>query len=615
MKWFFPPQPQGQVETEVTQRDQFSNDEVELAETIVREAIQNSLDAAVEDPANIKVSFRWLDESDGLTAEFLSEILEKQLEHAEVAGLGIGEIDFDKPTALVIEDFGTSGLTGSVNKKDDDNFSDFWRRHGKSHKSGKSRGRWGLGKLVYSTTSQVGAFFGVTIRPRDANIYIMGQTVLNLRTVNDIEYPPHAFYSNVENEGDLFHQIPVPSTESAIVERFSDQFSLARGNETGLSVIIPFPNPDIQFERILSVAIENYYYPIITGQLKLQFNNTEIDSNNIRELAHKYASEAIDDIDEVFDFIEEAFIADEEDLLSLKPSWADDIKLDENDFDQDTLEQIRDGFSKGKMIGLKLPVEIKHKDGKTEDTSFSVYIKRPEELSRGQDLYVRGGLTLPGESKFRDRKALGVMVAEKEAICAFLGDAENAAHTQWNSTAEKLRKNYRSPQKIVKVIKNALVELYDLLAGVTEEIDEQALAAFFWMEEPEATTRRRRPVRTPLTIPEIAEPRIQDFSICRIAGGFTVTTTNKTTPQRFPQTVRIQMAYNIGRGNPFKKYSAYDFTVGSKDIEIALTKESGKIIEKNGNTLVLNVNEAPFKMQVTGFDVNRDLRVRLNRVD
>ena len=41
MKWFFQIRPPAQVETEVTQRDQFSNDSVGLNETIVREAVQN----------------------------------------------------------------------------------------------------------------------------------------------------------------------------------------------------------------------------------------------------------------------------------------------------------------------------------------------------------------------------------------------------------------------------------------------------------------------------------------------------------------------------------------------------------------------------------------------
>ncbi len=50
MKWHFSPQLPDQVETEIIQRDQFNNDEVDMSETIVREAVQNSLDAAVDDP-------------------------------------------------------------------------------------------------------------------------------------------------------------------------------------------------------------------------------------------------------------------------------------------------------------------------------------------------------------------------------------------------------------------------------------------------------------------------------------------------------------------------------------------------------------------------------------
>ncbi|MDZ7685367.1 MAG: hypothetical protein U5O39_10535 [Gammaproteobacteria bacterium] len=140
------------VETEVTQRDQFKNDEIELAEALVRESIQNSLDAAL---AGEQVTVRYRLLSAGLDAEFQRSLFDGQLDHAVSAGLPLEEIEFERPSALVIEDFGTKGLTGSVSEKDSDNFSDFWRRHGKSHKTGKSQGRWGLGKLVYSTSSQL----------------------------------------------------------------------------------------------------------------------------------------------------------------------------------------------------------------------------------------------------------------------------------------------------------------------------------------------------------------------------------------------------------------------------------------------------------------------------
>ena len=143
MKWRFSPQLADQVETEITQRDQFNNDDVDISETIVREAIQNSLDAAVDDPCRVKVSFRWIDAEHGLSSQFFKSLFDGQKRHAEAADIDTSQLDFDNPMALVIEDFGTCGLTGSINSKDDKHFSDFWRRHGKSHKTGKSRGRWG----------------------------------------------------------------------------------------------------------------------------------------------------------------------------------------------------------------------------------------------------------------------------------------------------------------------------------------------------------------------------------------------------------------------------------------------------------------------------------------
>ncbi|MEH6585206.1 MAG: hypothetical protein V7720_01545 [Halioglobus sp.] len=611
MKWYFSPQLPGQVETEVTQRDQFSNDEVEISETIVREAVQNSLDAAVDDPSRVRVTFRWLDSSDGLEPEFLKGLFDAQLEHASEAGLDLEAVDFSSPRALVIEDFGTRGLTGSVNSKDDDNFSDFWRRHGKSHKTGKSRGRWGLGKLVYSTSSELGVFFGATVRDGDTSTQIMGQTVLNLRTVGDHKYPPHAFFADIEGEGDIYKEMPVPLKDPSLVEQFETQFSLERVGKPGLSVIIPFPNPDFRLDAMLGVAIVNYFYPLVTGQLVLQFNDVEINSGNIRQLAHEYASDSFQDIDTLFDFIEQANRTDDEDLLTLRESWADDTKLDADDFDEEDLEVIREKFASGKLVGLRLPITLKEKTGVEKKSSFRVFIQRPKELIKGLDLYVRGGLTLPGEAKFRERKALGAMIAEDEAICSFLGDAENAAHTKWISNAEKVRKNYRSPQARLQVIKNSVVELYDLLAEVTEEVDELALSSFFWSKEPEGKKGGKKK-KTPVVIPTPPEPRPKDFSISPVEGGFSVSTHKDANPERFPRTVTIDVAYDVASGNPFKKYSPLDFRIDKKDnIEVALTKDSGAVFERKENRLKVRVEKLPFRLHVNGFDPLRDVKVKL----
>ncbi|SIQ49303.1 hypothetical protein [Marinobacterium stanieri] len=616
MRWFFSPQLPGQVETEVTQRDQFSNDEVELSETIIREAIQNSLDAAADDPPKVHVSIRMQTTKDGLDKSFLAGILDEQLVHARAADLDLSEVPFDSPSALLIEDFGTKGLTGCVSSKDNDNFSDFWRRHGKSHKTGKSRGRWGLGKLVYSATSQVGVFFGLTLRDGDSMPHLMGQTVLKLRQVDSYEYPPHAFFAHVENEGDRLKEFPVPGKDQDEVDTFIQQFGVQRSpGQNGLSIIIPFPNPNFHIGAMIGTAIANYFYPIITKQLTLRFDHLEVNSSNVRELAYEHAKDKFADIDALFDFIEEAYKLEDKEIQEMRPSWLDDGRLDEEDFEPEVLDSIRTRYVEGQLVSLRLPITLKQKNGNQVSTYFSIFLKKPTALNKGIDLYVRGGLTLPGEEKFRDRKALGAMIADDDEICSFLGYAENAAHTKWVGSAEKLKQRYKSPNKPIQAIKQSLVQLYDLLSEEIEEVDEQALRNFFWVDEPEADgPSQKKPKKTPIPIPPEHKPRPRHFSISKIEGGFSVVTPKDANTENYPQTVKIEVAYDVGAGNPFKKYSPHDFKLGQGgNLKIALTKGTGKIVSRAENTMLVEVESPPFGLHVTGFDDNRDVKIKLTK--
>ncbi len=612
MKWYFPVQLPGEVDNEVTQRDQFSNDEVDLSQTIVREAIQNSLDAVNEDSPYVKVLFRWVDLSSNSRNLYLKKLLDEQLKHADAANLNLDEVDFDSASALLIEDFGTKGLTGSVSKKTNDHFTDFWRRHGKSHKTGLSRGRWGLGKLVYSTTSQVGAFFGATRREGDPDVHIMGQTVLNLHSVDSKDYKPHAFFGDVDNEDDVTRAITVPLKDTSQISEFMENFFInKRTDESGLSVIIPFPNPAFNRDSMIGVAIANYFYPIITQQLVLEFDKIRIDQNNIRKLAHKYAKEEFEDIDNLFNFIEEFYQMGDEGLHQLGNNWFKDQRLDEDDFEEIILEQLKQDFSDGKLLGFRFPIIIKKKDGTKLNSFFSAYIKKPSGLRRGTDLYVRRGLTLPGESKFRERKALAAVIAEDDAIAEFLGYAENPAHTQWIGSSEKLVKNYQAPQKNVAAIKKSLIQLYDTLACVTEEKDELALLDYFWGTEPENKLKGKKQKITPEPPPPPPKPKPRDFAITKSENGFTVKTTPKANPENFPQIIKIEVAYDVTKGDPFKSFSPLDFKIGKNGSVSLAATPSGKLIDGRENQLRLSVNKLPFKFTASGFDPHRDLKIRL----
>lgn len=606
MAWHFPRQRADQVEQDITQRDQFSNDDVALSETIIRESVQNSLDAAADDSV-VRVAYRLLTVNDGLDVDFIRQITAEQIPHAISAGLDLEDVNFNSPSVLVIEDFGTKGLTGPTDRIDNDHFSDFWRRHGKSHKTGKSRGRWGLGKLVYSTTSEIGVFFGATSRQGDPEIHVMGQTVLALRTYQGHRYTPHAFFADMTSD-DPEEALPVPLRDANLVRRFINNFKLEREGEPGLSVIIPFPNRSFSIENMIGVSVENYFYPLITGQLVLRFDNMEIGSQNVRECADKYAKDAFHDIDPLFDFVEGAHGLEDHNLLTLKESWIDDKKLDEDDFEAEDLEGIRSQFVNGQIIGLRLPLNLTKKTGESVRTCFKVFIQKPEHLNAGLDLYVRGGLTVPGERKFGSRKALGAMIADEEEICSFLGDAENAAHTKWIASAEKLKKNWKNPADKVKVIKHAVLNLYDMLAQDVEEEDEKGLAKFFSIPEEEET--RRKPRKTPpKPVIDPPQPPRQRVALTKFKDGFRISGPQDACTSLYPCTIKVRAAYEVIRGNAFSKYSSDDFSFGKRG-GIVLSAEGSCSIDHVGeNRITVTAIGPDFVLQATGFDENRDLKV------
>ena len=108
MTWQFIPQPKSSVDYGITQRDDFSNENVGLEETIVRESVQNSLDAHSGGDKPVKVTFRWYAEGDGLDKNYLKALLEEQIPHAEVSGIDTRSVLEGEARVLSIEDFNTT---------------------------------------------------------------------------------------------------------------------------------------------------------------------------------------------------------------------------------------------------------------------------------------------------------------------------------------------------------------------------------------------------------------------------------------------------------------------------------------------------------------------------
>jgi hypothetical protein len=119
-KWQFLELTDGEVEQEPTQRDQFNNDDVDLAAAVVRESIQNSTDAP-NGAGPVKVRFA-IEHVGGANAAKFRGLFDTQKPHLEISGLRADPLSDDPVRLIVIEDFITLGLTGGTNQLDEVNF-------------------------------------------------------------------------------------------------------------------------------------------------------------------------------------------------------------------------------------------------------------------------------------------------------------------------------------------------------------------------------------------------------------------------------------------------------------------------------------------------------------
>ena len=76
-----------------------------------------------------------------------------------------------------------------------------------------------------------------------------------------------------------------------------------------------------------------------------------------------------------------------------------------------------------------------------------------------------------------------------------------------------------------------------------------------------------------------------------------------------PEKLEIQFAYIVPKGNPFKKYSKLDFDL-SEDV-IKIESSGVEILDREGNKVKFGINETDFEIELTGFDQERDLIVKI----
>lgn len=645
-RWRFARMTPAEINQDPVQGEFFSR-EADLPGRLVREAIQNSLDARRgADP--VRVRFVFSGERHALPPHRAARYLDGLEDHVEAVveagGMAAGASDgdegeeesaaydalacFDRPMDyLVVEDFGTTGLRGDVRANTErERGNDFWgffRSIGISPKGENDAGSWGLGKWVFPDASIVNAYLGMTQREGEEHWLLMGMALLKTHHLGEgAERRKYRYYGSFAAHDDAVDEqwFPLPVDADDFVQEAVGDFNLERLDDPGLSVIVPWPKPALRPAAIARAVLTQYFLPIVRGDLVVEIIHPDEETRTIDDASILGEADRIPPSDR-----------DDESPASLRGAiefarWAIGLKADAHlelqapnrhrDTIGERLGTIRERYEEGKPLAFRFTTNVR-RAGQTQpvSSSFRVYLERDDDLNEGHDYFVRGHLRIPHMDHIKRQKARALVLVDGDSeLGHLLRDAEGPAHDRWDHSEPRLKERWSGGQARVDEVRRAAERLLLRLVERPRERQMDALADLFPGDPSRIGkgTSGKGGDKTPPTRTTTGAP--SPLQVDSPVGAFVV---RKPTGSEKPVagTVwSVRFAYDTVRGNPFTVFEA-GVRQGSPDFSLdeglEMDGTEGCEVEVAGpNTLRFEVTDEAFRLRVSGFD-ERDVKVEV----
>lgn len=629
--WFFKPQTPSDKGREPMQAQFFAAEAP--VEAVVREAIQNSLDAKPQGALGpVRVRIFVSSEGMGLLENEVAPFFNGAWPHFRAKGSGLRECPVaGTPCSFVaFEDFNTSGLTGDIQQwspsESENAFYCFLRAEGRSNKGGSNLGRHGIGKFTFPQSSRVRSFFAYTVRHDDKKKYLVGQAVLRLHSVGTKPFTPDGWYGPTAKDAATGGELPLPIDDAGVMDQFRRTFNLKRDSEPGLSVVIPYCPDEFTLPKFIGAVGEQFYFPILNGDLVVELDG-EGDEDQPLELNRETLIDHL-----------KKFGAKDEVLRRVRlVAWG--INLDPSEFtwlDKEFAYKTSGGpewdpalipehiakslrtkmTSTSGKVAVRVPIFVREHGSPGRESYFDVYLERDLTEKTGQPVFIREGLII---SRVRGSAARGfrsAVVATHRPIATLLGDAENPAHTEWLPRSDSYAGRYAHGNKYIPFVRESVSQILQIVSEESDKEDRQLLADFFpeppktdeaeeiTQEEPEDATEEGTEV-PPVDI-EIEPGEPKPFTLHRIDGGFSITAgPGELKPG---SSIKVQMAYDVRRGSALKRYSEADFDIRTESVKVKAVEADTESL--SSNCLRIKPLSHDFRVTVTGFDTNRDLYLR-----
>jgi hypothetical protein len=212
----------------------------------------------------------------------------------------------------------------------------------------------------------------------------------------------------------------------------------------------------------------------------------------------------------------------------------------------------------------------------------------------------------------------GLVVVQPGPLASLLGDTEGPAHATWDtSNDERPNRVWKTWKGRVTFFSNILDAIIELLTPTSKEVDFDLLSDFFSIEQINAPQLGRQPKKagTPNNPARFSPPTPTPrwYRLNGKPGGFTIADSGSP-PTQVGGVLRVSVAYDIPTGNPLKGWSKFDFDFGSKDGNLRFSGSGVSVKARAGNVLEVTISESDFQVTASGFDINRDLFVRIDEV-
>lgn len=589
---------------------------------LVRESLQNSLDAAQDGIDSVTVRFALAGPKSAVPADVAADYFQLLPDHVRASGFDGVSPDEDCQY-LVVEDFGTTGLLGdplSAQEPTDgetNHFYYFFRHEGKSGKQQGQRGRWGIGRFVFPMSGRLCSIVALTVRdPKigdSPDPLLMGNSVLRAHTLDGQMYEPDGYWGASADASK-----PVqPYRDENLIRAFSEDFRVSRTTEPGLSVVVPFLEPGWTAGMLVSACVKDYFVPVSRGRLNIIVDDldtgerTAINAGTLTEIVDGLAREMREPLLRDIELVAWAEKAPAISMVStydgtVKPEWDSNLL-----FHESSLELARNKFSGEGRVVINLPISVRReKEGTVQDSFIRVVIA--ESIGqRGQALFARSGIIVSeagGRSTITDARVL--VLIDDEPASRMLGDAEGPAHVNWSDQTKAFKQRYRHGPTWLTVVRSSPIQILKRLRGLEGRQDDLIAAEYFPLPDPGPRKGAESTPSPKKKTPPRGADRMR-LVVDEDGPGRIVARLNPKAIASSATRVALTCAYDSAGSHAISAWEPEDFRLvegpPSQTTDIGIEAVGGTI-SVTDNTLSADITDPEeFKLTFSGFDANRDV--------